>query len=797
MTRFHILEAGDRIEFTSEDGRASETLIVEELRPGERTYVLRHEGTNRLELPPTSWEAIEKAHEEGRLRRLPFEGKGHRARKAGREDPRPGPMKPDEAVRKAYLDAWDAEPKHTSQSKAAMDRWVRKVSQRPDFRMYSYWIPGGVSVARWARERGVLGHRPPEEMIDRRGKGKRAPRRDGGYHKALKTAALWYWSLDTRTPEQAVNRINVVFDYLDARRKRTNRKARKRQRPSDTAIRKKIKEVECYDTWMTKWGGARAVERWHAVGEGLIATKPLEIVIFDHTKSDAWVIYDPVRKLVRGRPWVTLAIDVFTRIILACFVTYRRPCTSTATELVMRINQPKNWIKDKFAHLENGMEAYGKATRIVVDHEWAHKGPSFRQGMKLIGTGVEWPRKRNPQAKAIGEKIFDTINKLCFHRSAGSVPLPAHILRRWGYDPSKTKTASTEEFEANLFKAICDVYQMEPHPAIGKAPLQAWREETEGRHIPVVDNIAYLKAALGRVKKDITLDKAGLVCNGVRYHDQSIVNWLLPELARGEPICSQRKAGSAKASGLWGTIDPENIDHFNLYVEGRNRFVTINAAADHAEYVRDLPEDVYEAMKAANKAANKAFHSPADRARTRNELCRMMEKAVPARQVEARLNQHRLREKLADLGMLQRNIVKFEEAPSSVDGRARPLALPVDLDRQREDRGRPPKQHRSKKAAQAQKAAIRHKKVQAAIKAKQCDQPDPAGDNSPAQRPQKDWDTLLKVPDPEAFMNNLGPGWGSTARATPEDTQVSEPARNGRNGLNTLMPNRGGCPSRE
>ena len=47
----------------------------------------------------------------------------------------------------------------------------------------------------------------------------------------------------------------------------------------------------------------------------LIATRPLEIVQIDHTKVDVVVVDEDNRKALPGRPYLTLAIDVFSRMV--------------------------------------------------------------------------------------------------------------------------------------------------------------------------------------------------------------------------------------------------------------------------------------------------------------------------------------------------------------------------------------------------------------------------------------------------------------------------------------------------
>ena len=62
-------------------------------------------------------------------------------------------------------------------------------------------------------------------------------------------------------------------------------------------------------------GNDKAERRYLATPGTLIAEHPLEIVQIDHTKADVTVV-DPVTRRPLGRPTLTLAIDVNTRMVL-------------------------------------------------------------------------------------------------------------------------------------------------------------------------------------------------------------------------------------------------------------------------------------------------------------------------------------------------------------------------------------------------------------------------------------------------------------------------------------------------
>ena len=60
----------------------------------------------------------------------------------------------------------------------------------------------------------------------------------------------------------------------------------------------------------------------------LVSNTPLEIVQIDHTQADAFVVDDIHRKPI-GRPWLSVAIDVATRCVVAIYPAMERPNAPT------------------------------------------------------------------------------------------------------------------------------------------------------------------------------------------------------------------------------------------------------------------------------------------------------------------------------------------------------------------------------------------------------------------------------------------------------------------------------------
>ena len=71
-------------------------------------------------------------------------------------------------------------------------------------------------------------------------------------------------------------------------------------------------------------GKTKIIKATMATPGELRASQPLEIVQIDHTKADVFVVDEETREPL-GRPWLTLAIDVFSRMVTGFYLSMDAP----------------------------------------------------------------------------------------------------------------------------------------------------------------------------------------------------------------------------------------------------------------------------------------------------------------------------------------------------------------------------------------------------------------------------------------------------------------------------------------
>jgi putative transposase len=113
---------------------------------------------------------------------------------------------------------------------------------------------------------------------------------------------------------------------------------------SGSTIRRRLKKLS---PAQLKQRGEQHPEAKPIYGETPVSDTPLDWIQMDHTPVDL-IIVDPIDRLPIGRPWITIAIDVFSRCIAGFFLSLDAPsATSVGLCLTMVVIDKKTWLEQR------------------------------------------------------------------------------------------------------------------------------------------------------------------------------------------------------------------------------------------------------------------------------------------------------------------------------------------------------------------------------------------------------------------------------------------------------------------
>jgi putative transposase len=324
--------------------------------------------------------------------------------------------------------------------------------------------------------------------------------------------------------------------------------------PSRRTVHEAIAKLDKYEVCVARYGKRYADRKFAQTGKMTRPTRPLERVEIDHTKADLMVV-DDQHNLPIGRPWVTAAIDVYTRMIVGVHVGFTPPSLVSVMRCLRHMILPKSDLKTQYPGIRNDWPCFGPPEGIVCDKGKEFMSMAFKEAVGQFGTEVIECDVRNPNQKGGIERIFGTANTDLLHHQPGTTF--SNLMDRADYDPVKNAVISLSAFKGILFKWICDVYHVDFHRGLSGVPLTVWNREAAAhppRGLPRhVDDLVVL---FGR-GEERTIHHYGVEFLGLQFN--------APELTALRTQMAKRQA--------LVRIDEEDLGQVHVYDEVNRRYV--------------------------------------------------------------------------------------------------------------------------------------------------------------------------------------------------------------------------------
>jgi len=356
-------------------------------------------------------------------------------------------------------------------------------------------LPGDVDSAK-QREQVILeilgSPLPRLKAIDlaasRHGFGKRSLRRWITAYQSMPTvSALLHHRAgnakgSTRLPTDVDRIIRTAIDELFLKRTHVKRMevftdvcrrcdAADLKAPSRQTVFERIADLDPATIAFHQLGSREARRRYGAVPGKFVVDNPLDVVQIDHTPVDIIVVDELHRKAI-GRPWLTVAIDVATRVILGIHLSLEAPSALSVALCLTHACVPKNgWLN--LIGVDASWPMWGLPRVLHADNATEFKSEALRRGCAEYGIDIQLRPVGKPH---FGGHIERLIGTLMGHIHSIPGTTQANVVKRRGADPEATATLTMAELQRWLTLDICGRYHQEVHSGIHTTPLAAWQD---------------------------------------------------------------------------------------------------------------------------------------------------------------------------------------------------------------------------------------------------------------------------------------------------------------------------------
>ena len=285
--------------------------------------------------------------------------------------------------------------------------------------------------------------------------------------------------------------------------------------PSYKAVWVRVNSIDPALTVRKREGAEAARDKFAPVKKGLAPKYPLELVQIDHTLADIMVV-DEVERRSIGRPWLTLVIDVATRVILGFHLSLDAPSSTSVALALSCAVLPKRVSLESMA-INGSWPAEGLPETIHLDNAKEFHSSALKRGCREHGISLTY---RPPQTPHFGGHIERLIGTMMgdLHLLPGTTF--SSLADRGEYKPAKMASLTMRELERWLTLQIVEIYHQRVHRSIGEPPIKAWEKTLASRQVtirhpadPQQFYVDFLPGELRLIRRD------GIQLFGIHYWD--------------------------------------------------------------------------------------------------------------------------------------------------------------------------------------------------------------------------------------------------------------------------------------
>lgn len=353
-------------------------------------------------------------------------------------------------------------------------------------------------------------------------------------------------------------------DVVDEVRHRCHRM--KMKMPSHITIRARIKDIPKAMALRKRGLRDDARDRYEPIrGSFPGADHPYSVVQIDHTPANV-IVVDEVSRLPIGRPYLTLAIDVKTRLVAGLYLSMDPPSSvAVGICLSQAICQKREYL----ANLGVGGEwpVWGVMGKVHSDNAKEFRSKALSRACEEHGIDLQYRKKKTPHYGGHIERLMGTAARIFLGLPGKTFSNPKE---RKGYDSEAKAAMTLKELEAYLVDYIVNKYHKSVHSGIGMTPLAAWERGIAGSDTEPGIGLLPLPEDPARVQLDFmpyeerTIQRYGYQWDNVHYYDSVL-----------DPYINSVDPNSKKKTKYLVRRDPRDISVTYFLDPADNRYTAV------------------------------------------------------------------------------------------------------------------------------------------------------------------------------------------------------------------------------
>lgn len=332
-------------------------------------------------------------------------------------------------------------------------------------------------------------------------------------------------------------------------------KAQKLPVPARNTVSRRIANLDPLKISHSRNGQDASRDLHGAGGVPPAITAPLGQVQIDHTVIDL-IVVDELDRQPIGRPYLTIAIDVYTRCVLGMVVTLEAPSAVSVGLCLAHVACDKRpWLEGLDVAVDWPMS--GKPKQLYLDNAAEFKSEALRRGCEQHGIQLDYRPPKQPHYGGIVERIIGTAMQMIHDELPGTTF--SNPNQRGEYD-SENKAALTLRELERWFVLAVGIYHGSVHGSLLQPPAARWAEVVAHTGVPAVVTraTAFLVDFLPVIRR--TLTRTGFVIDHIHYYADKLKPWIA---RRGRLPVFLLRRDPRDISRIW-VLEPESQHYLEI-----------------------------------------------------------------------------------------------------------------------------------------------------------------------------------------------------------------------------------------
>lgn len=298
--------------------------------------------------------------------------------------------------------------------------------------------------------------------------------------------------------------------------------------PHPNTIRNRIATIAS-ELKLARRRGKKEAQQIYHVNRGSFpgADFPLAVVQIDHTLLDIILVDDIYRRPI-GRAWITVAFDVFSRIVCGFYISLDPPgAIGTGLCLAHAILPKENWLAKR--ELSGTWPIWGVPDNLHLDNAKEFRGNDLRRACQEYGITINFRPVKRPHYGGHIERMMGNFATALRELPGATFSNPKE---RGEYDSEAKAVMTLKELEKWIGIYIVEVYHQSLHSELGTTPLKKFEEgifgstNKPGRGLPpratdetriILDFLPY---------EERTVQNYGVVIDDIFYYSHVLRKWV-------------------------------------------------------------------------------------------------------------------------------------------------------------------------------------------------------------------------------------------------------------------------------